>query len=109
MDAHPFTTSNASSSLTESQVIERLAKGETEITLKASNNMKAFGARIGYYNYHQKILHKPVTIRFEGTAMGQSFGYLLDKNIKLVTERANDGAGKSLCGGEIYIHTVKSL
>lgn len=102
-----FFPDRISSSPTEKEAIKLIEQGKTEFKLHASNRVISFGARIGYYNYWKKIINDPVTIHFGGGSgsLGQSFGYLLPKNLTLTADIVNDYAGKSLSGGELYIRS----
>ena len=94
------------SSIQEKIVIKEIINGKTNINLKSNNAILSFGARIGYHNMQKKILNKPVTIKFSGLANGQSFGFASPENITLVCDNSNDGTGKALSGGEIYIKKI---
>lgn len=94
------------SSIQEKIVIKEIINGKTNINLKSNNAILSFGARIGFHNLQKKIIHKPIIIKFSGLANGQSFGFATPENIILICDHSNDGTGKALSGGEIYITKI---
>ncbi|EKD74129.1 MAG: Glutamate synthase, large subunit, partial [uncultured bacterium] len=96
------------SSKTENDMIEEIRKGKRKFVLEGANTISSFGARTAYFVQRDESFAKafsdaPIEVRFQGTSVGQSFGYIAPQNLTLIAERSNDGTGKSLDGGKIYI------
>jgi glutamate synthase domain-containing protein 2/glutamate synthase domain-containing protein 1/glutamate synthase domain-containing protein 3/ferredoxin len=102
---------NPGSSYAEQKIIWDIIAGNSAFDVEATNQILSFGARIGYHAlkdemFRDKYYKKPVVIRFKGLACGQSFGFVAPANLTLIAENANDGTGKSLDGGTIYIKNL---
>lgn len=96
------------SSYAEQTVIWGIQAGQNEFELQAANTIRSFSARLAYHSikddrFREAFYKKPLTIRFNGLACGQSFGFIAPKNLTLIVANANDGTGKSLDGGTIYV------
>jgi len=102
-EIHYMPETEAGSSLLEYQIIDNILKGVTYFTPRANNSVLSFGARIGYHQQTKNLLKEPVIIDFKGLANGQSFGFSAPHGLTLIAENANDGTGKALSGGEIFI------
>lgn len=99
------------SSYLEQTVIWDIAKGKSTFHLPALNSVLSFGARIAFHTHDDQefkkaFFAKPVVIRFNGVACGQSLGFVAINNLTMVVENANDGTGKSLDGATIYVKNV---
>ncbi len=93
-------------STTEQYAIEQILQGKTDIVIDGNNtNTLGFGARIGYHSVKtaefQDAFVNPVTITFNGLAVGSGFGTFAPAGLTLVARNANDGAAKSLSGADV--------
>lgn len=110
-NSFPFVThlnKDKGSSNEEQGVIKAILEGTNNFEITASSKIHSFGARIGYHAlsdplYNEAYYKKPVVVRCNGLAMGQSFGFLAPLNLTLIARNTNDGTGKSLDGGVIYV------
>lgn len=107
----PFVTrlvKDMGSSNEEQGIIKAILEEKNQFEITASTHVRSFGARIGYHaitdlQFHKAYYKKPVIIRCNGLAMGQSFGFVAPPNLTLIAQNTNDGTGKSLDGGVIYV------
>lgn len=94
-------------STTEQYAIEQILQGKTDIVIDGNNtNTLGFGARIGYHSVKtaefQEAFVNPVTITFNGLAVGSGFGTFAPAGLTLVAQNGNDGSAKSLSGADVF-------
>ncbi len=95
----------------EKSVISQILGGCYQFELPASNTLSSFGARLAWHvvktpGFKELLQAHPVSISFNGLSVGQSFGFLTPPHVMLKAENSNDGTGKSLDGGALYIKQV---
>lgn len=96
-------------STTELYAIEQIQQGQTSIVINNADNTNTigFGARITYLFITSEAFRNafvnPVTITFNGLAVGLGFGTFAPAGLTLVARNANDGAAKSLSGANLFI------